>query len=78
MPSFLPSFGSGSKGLGVAASIMSKMGYKEGTGLGRLGQGMSTALKVEHAGRGAGMIIHENDEAKGLFFLFHLFVFYFS
>uniref|UniRef100_A0A914XPP8 Peroxisome biogenesis factor 2 n=1 Tax=Plectus sambesii TaxID=2011161 RepID=A0A914XPP8_9BILA len=67
VPSFIPSFGSGSKGLGVAANIMSKMGYKEGSGLGRLGQGMSTALKVSQAGRGAGIIIHENDEAKAGF-----------
>lgn len=37
--------GSGS-GATAAAKIMAKYGYKEGTGLGRLGQGMSTALQA--------------------------------
>ncbi|EPB73548.1 hypothetical protein ANCCEY_07359 [Ancylostoma ceylanicum] len=33
-PAFLPSFGKAtSKGLGVAANIMSKFGYKHGAGL---------------------------------------------
>lgn len=47
-------FGLGSGGVGsspvsgatAAAKIMAKYGYKEGTGLGRMGQGMSTALQV--------------------------------
>jgi hypothetical protein len=38
--------GSGSSGTSAAAKIMAKYGYKEGQGLGRLEQGMSTALQV--------------------------------
>uniref|UniRef100_A0A915B5W0 Splicing factor 45 n=1 Tax=Parascaris univalens TaxID=6257 RepID=A0A915B5W0_PARUN len=60
-PSFVPSFGIG-KGLGVAANIMTKFGYKEGTGLGRAGQGMSTALKVERLGKNAGVIVNEHEQ----------------
>ncbi|EFO25312.1 G-patch domain-containing protein [Loa loa] len=59
-PSFIPSFGAG-KGLGVAANIMSKFGYKEGAGLGRSGQGMSTALKVERLGKNSGVIVNEHE-----------------
>ncbi|TKR77729.1 hypothetical protein L596_018647 [Steinernema carpocapsae] len=61
-PSFIPSFGSGSKGLGVAANIMTKMGYKEGSGLGKTEQGMSTALSVEKVGKNAGLIKSEKKE----------------
>jgi hypothetical protein len=40
-------FGKGvSRGLGVAATIMSKMGYREGSGLGAKEQGISRALQV--------------------------------
>ncbi|VDM44576.1 unnamed protein product [Toxocara canis] len=60
-PSFVPSFGIG-KGLGVAANIMTKFGYKEGAGLGRAGQGMSTALKVERLGKNAGVIVNEHEQ----------------
>lgn len=59
-PSFMPLMGVG-KGLGVAANIMSKFGYKEGAGLGREGQGMSTALKVERLGKNAGVIVNEHE-----------------
>ncbi|VDO19694.1 unnamed protein product [Heligmosomoides polygyrus] len=60
-PAFLPSFGKAtSKGLGVAANIMSKFGYKHGAGLGRDEQGMSTALSVEKLGKNAGLIINES------------------
>ncbi|KAK5967189.1 G-patch domain protein [Trichostrongylus colubriformis] len=60
-PAFLPSFGKAtSKGLGVAANIMSKFGYKHGGGLGRDEQGMSTALSVEKLGKNAGLIINES------------------
>ncbi|VDN35602.1 unnamed protein product [Cylicostephanus goldi] len=60
-PAFLPSFGKAtSKGLGVAANIMSKFGYKQGAGLGRDEQGMSTALTVEKLGKNAGLIINES------------------
>ena len=67
-PAFIPSnlVGSG-RGLGIAASIMSKMGYKEGFGLGRTEQGMSTALRVERTGKNAGVIVSEFEETiKGL------------
>uniref|UniRef100_A0A0N4XJ59 Splicing factor 45 n=1 Tax=Nippostrongylus brasiliensis TaxID=27835 RepID=A0A0N4XJ59_NIPBR len=63
-PTFLPSFGKAtSKGLGVAANIMSKFGYKQGSGLGRDEQGMSTALSVEKLGKNAGLIINESQAA---------------
>ena len=40
-------FGKGvSRGLGVAASIMSRMGYREGQGLGAKEQGISRPLEV--------------------------------
>uniref|UniRef100_A0AC35GLG1 RNA-binding motif protein 17 n=1 Tax=Panagrolaimus sp. PS1159 TaxID=55785 RepID=A0AC35GLG1_9BILA len=49
-------------GTDVAANIMAKMGYTFGSGLGKHGQGMSSALKVEKKGGQAGKIIHETDE----------------
>ncbi|VDK54055.1 unnamed protein product, partial [Anisakis simplex] len=60
-PVFMPPFGVG-KGMGVAANIMTKFGYKEGAGLGRTGQGMSTALKVERLGKNAGVIVNEHEQ----------------
>ena len=45
----------------AAAKIMVKMGFKEGRGLGKEGQGMSTALQVERTSRRGGKIIHEKD-----------------
>ncbi|KAH7729604.1 G-patch domain-containing protein [Aphelenchoides avenae] len=56
-------FPSASRGLGVAAKIMSSMGYREGAGLGRDEQGMSTALRVEKTGRTA-LIIGEQSRWK--------------
>ncbi|GMR47668.1 hypothetical protein PMAYCL1PPCAC_17863 [Pristionchus mayeri] len=44
-------FGQSGKGLGVAASIMSKMGYREGAGLGKDEQGISTAITLERKGK---------------------------
>lgn len=41
----------------VAAKIMSKMGYKVGSGLGKDGQGMSCPLEVEKSGLNAGRIL---------------------
>ena len=45
----------------VAAKIMARMGYKEGQGLGREEQGISTALLVEKTSKRGGKIIHEKD-----------------
>ena len=53
-----------SSGGSVAAKIMSRMGYKEGQGLGKKEQGMSTALQVEKVGKRSGKIIHERDIPK--------------
>jgi len=51
-------------GLGVAAKIMAKYGYKQGQGLGRTQQGMSQALAVEKTSKRGGRIVHENDFKK--------------
>jgi len=48
-------------GMGVAAKIMAKYGYKQGQGLGRDEQGMSTALSVEKTSKRGGRILHEKD-----------------
>lgn len=44
---------------------MAKYGYKEGQGLGKQEQGMSTALFVEKTSKRGGKIIHEKDLPKG-------------
>ncbi|CAL1527159.1 unnamed protein product [Lymnaea stagnalis] len=49
----------------VASKIMAKYGYKEGQGLGKSEQGMSTALYVEKTSKRGGKIIHEKDIPKG-------------
>ncbi|CDW53651.1 ubiquitin carboxyl terminal hydrolase BAP1 [Trichuris trichiura] len=51
----------GSKGLDFAARIMERYGYKQGSGLGKAEQGMSTALQVEKTGARLGKIVHEKD-----------------
>lgn len=48
----------------MASKIMAKYGYKEGQGLGKLEQGMSTALFVEKTSKRGGKIIHEKDLPK--------------
>lgn len=53
--------GPSSTGLGVAAKIMAKYGYKQGQGLGRDEQGMSQALSVEKTSKRGGRIVHEKD-----------------
>ncbi|KAM7535599.1 hypothetical protein Aperf_G00000102953 [Anoplocephala perfoliata] len=45
----------------VAAKMMARMGYRQGQGLGKEGQGMSSALVVEKTSRRGGKIIHEKD-----------------
>ena len=49
----------------MASKIMAKYGYKEGQGLGKSEQGMSTALYVEKTSKRGGKIIHEKDIPKG-------------
>ncbi len=44
---------------------MARYGYKEGQGLGKTEQGMSTALQVEKTSKRGGKIIHERDLPKG-------------
>lgn len=51
--------GSVSRGLGVAANIMSRMGYREGQGLGAKEQGISRPLEVQRTGRNVGLIVGE-------------------
>ncbi|KAL3095975.1 hypothetical protein niasHS_005734 [Heterodera schachtii] len=56
----LTQFGKGvSRGLGVAANIMSKMGYRQGAGLGAKEQGISRPLEVQRTGKNIGLIFGE-------------------
>ncbi|BHF73829.1 hypothetical protein SprV_0401691300 [Sparganum proliferum] len=48
----------------VAAKMMARMGHRDGQGLGREGQGMSSALVVEKTSRRGGKIIHERDRQR--------------
>ncbi|KAK9878448.1 hypothetical protein WA026_022088 [Henosepilachna vigintioctopunctata] len=45
----------------IAAKIMAKYGFKEGQGLGKQEQGMSSALQVEKTSKRGGRIIHEKE-----------------
>lgn len=49
--------GKANTGLGIAAKIMAKYGFKEGGGLGKDGQGISQALIVEKTSKRGGRII---------------------
>ncbi|KRZ04166.1 Splicing factor 45 [Trichinella zimbabwensis] len=60
MPPPPPPPASSARGLDFAARIMERYGYKQGSGLGRDEQGMSTALQVEKVGTRHGKIIHES------------------
>ncbi|KAL1234204.1 Splicing factor [Trichinella pseudospiralis] len=60
MPPPPPPSASSARGLDFAARIMERYGYKQGSGLGRDEQGMSTALQVEKVGTRHGKIIHES------------------
>ncbi|KAK2724769.1 splicing factor 45-like [Artemia franciscana] len=51
----------GAGGLAFAAKIMAKFGYKEGQGLGRQEQGISSALVVEKTSRRGGRIVVEKE-----------------
>jgi len=53
--------GKANTGLGIAAKIMAKYGFKEGGGLGKDGQGISQALIVEKTSKRGGRIIKGDD-----------------
>lgn len=53
--------GAGGAGGSIAAKIMAKYGFKEGQGLGKQEQGMSSALQVEKTSKRGGRIIHEKE-----------------
>ena len=48
-------------GLGIAAKIMAKYGYRDGEGLGKDKQGISQALVVEKTSRRGGIIINKDN-----------------
>lgn len=50
-------------GSAVAVKIMAKYGFKEGQGLGKQEQGISTALQVEKTSKRGGRIINEKELA---------------
>jgi splicing factor 45 len=56
LPNIAPSYGSN-----VAAKIMAKYGFKDGQGLGKQEQGISTALIVEKTSKRGGRIINEKE-----------------
>ncbi|KAJ3654322.1 hypothetical protein Zmor_013517 [Zophobas morio] len=56
-----PATPSSNFGSSVAAKIMARYGFKEGQGLGKQEQGMSSALQVEKTSKRGGRIIHEKE-----------------
>ena len=47
----------------MAAKIMAKYGFREGSGLGKHEQGLSTALQVEKTSKRGGKIIASDSKA---------------